>query len=332
MQITIAPALLSEVGELARIQKAAFKPLYERFHDDANPCLRGEEDIVRRLDRSSRLFTICRDGNIVGGICYRLYGKRSPTATLADGEYSLSRIFVDPGSQNLGVARTAILLCEAEFPDARRYYVDFPEELEKNRRCYQSAGYADTGERICSDGAPTLAVYEKTACVTPNVTQPFVFQVGTEQLAECLEVIHQSFSTVAAEFGLTRENCPRHTSFILLSNLENQHSWGWQMFALYAGKRIIGYMSLSNEGGEYELHNLSVLPEYRHRGFGKRLLDYAKSNVAARSGRIIKIGIIEESAILKSWYIANGFVPTGAKKFEHLPFTSGYLEWTPSQG
>ena len=104
------------------------------------------------------------------------------------------------------------------------------------------------------------------------------------------------------------------------------------MFALYAGKRIIGYMSLSDEGGEYELHNLSVLPEYRHRGFGRRLIDYAKSSVAARSGRIIKIGIIEESAILKSWYIANGFVPTGAKKFEHLPFTSGYLEWTPSQG
>ena len=165
MQITIAPALLSEAGELARIQKAAFKPLYERFRDDANPYLRGEEDIVRRLDRNSRFFTIRRDGEIVGGICYRLYGKRSPTATLADGEY--------------------------------------------------------------------------------------------------------------------------------------------------------------------ELHNLSVLPEYRHRGFGRRLLDYAKSNVAARSGRIIKIGIIEESAVLKSWYIANGFVPTGAKKFEHLPFTSGYLEWTP---
>ncbi len=146
MQITIAPALPSETGELARIQKAAFKPLYERFRDDANPYLRGEEDIVRRFDRNSRFFTIRRDGNIVGGICYRLYGKRSPTATLTDGEYYLSRIFIDPESQSLGVARTAILLCEAEFPDARRYYVDFPEELEKNRRCYQSAGYRDTGE------------------------------------------------------------------------------------------------------------------------------------------------------------------------------------------
>ena len=41
----------------------------------------------------------------------------------------------------------------------------------------------------------------------------------------------------------------------------------------------------------------------------------------------IKIGIIEESTVLKNWYISNGFVHTGTKKFDHLPFTSGYLEW-----
>ena len=30
--------------------------------------------------------------------------------------------------------------------------------------------------------------------------------------------------------------------------------------------------------------------------------------------------------VLKNWYISNGFVHTGTKKFDHLPFTSGYLE------
>ncbi len=37
--------------------------------------------------------------------------------------------------------------------------------------------------------------------------------------------------------------------------------------------------------------------------------------------------IIEENTVLKNWYIANGFVHTGTKKFDHLPFTTGYLEW-----
>ena len=100
------------------------------------------------------------------------------------------------------------------------------------------------------------------------------------------------------------------------------------MYALYAGKIIIGYMSLSKESDDaFELHNLAVLPEYRHNGFGKLLLDHAKDVVKALGGNVIKIGIIEESTVLKNWYIANGFVHIGTKKFDHLPFTSGYLEW-----
>ena len=43
-----------------------------------------------------------------------------------------------------------------------------------------------------------------------------IAKVTVPELPECLEVIHQSFRTVAEEFGLTQENCPKHTSFIPL--------------------------------------------------------------------------------------------------------------------
>ena len=100
------------------------------------------------------------------------------------------------------------------------------------------------------------------------------------------------------------------------------------MYALYAGKKMIGYMSLSKESDDvFELHNLAVLPEFRHKGYGKMLLDYAKDKAKSLGGAKIKIAIIEESTVLKKWYIQNGFVHTGTKKFDHLPFTSGYLEW-----
>lgn len=155
-----------------------------------------------------------------------------------------------------------------------------------------------------------------------------ISEVKASEFQMCLDVIHQSFRTVADQFGLTKENCPKHTSFIPLCLFETQKKWGWQMYALYAGKKIIGYMSLSKECGDaFELHNLAVLPEYRHNGFGKLLLDYAKEAVKSSGGNVIKIGIIEESTVLKNWYIANGFVHTGTKKFDHLSFTSGYLEW-----
>lgn len=155
-----------------------------------------------------------------------------------------------------------------------------------------------------------------------------IIKVTKDNLPECLDVIHQSFATVAADFGLTEENCPKHTSFIPISYLETQIKWGWLMFGLYTDERIIGYMSLSKEADKvYELHNLAVLPEFRHLGFGTQLLDYAKETVKSLGSSKMKVGIIEESAVLKNWYIANGFEHTGTKKFDHLPFTSGYLEW-----
>ena len=275
--------------------------MFEKFHDEGNPFLRGSEDILCRLNKFNRYFTILYDGKMVGGIFYRLYGKRGPAYEIRAGEYYLARIYIHPEYQNKGIAREAILRCEKEFPDAKFYYVDFPEEMEKNRKCYQSAGYCDIGERVCMQGAPSLAMFKKTVSDVfepAGVSLPIVYEVDKGELNECLGVIHQSFRTVAEQFGLTQENCPKHTSFNQLSFLEAQMNWGWHMFALYAGKKIIGYMSLSKEGDDvFELHNLAVLLEYRHKGFGKLLLNHAKNVVNSFGRNIIKIGIIEENTV-----------------------------------
>ena len=332
MNIEIRPTKENEAELLAAIQRSAFKPLYEKYRDAGNPYLRGAEDILCRFNKYNRYFTILCDGKAVGGIFYRCIGKRSPWDILCDGEYYLCRVYIDPEYQSKGIASRAIGLCEMEFPDAKIFYVDFPTDMEKNRRCYEKAGYFDSGEEINMEGAPRLSVYKKEVDRSPlanNVRFPKIFEIERGELAECLEVIHKSFETVADAFGLTRENCPKHPSFLPLSFLETQMNWGWKMYGLYAGKKIIGYMSLSKEGEDvFELHNLAVLPEYRHKGFGKLLLDHAKLVVSSLNGSTIKIGIIEESEVLKDWYITNGFCHIGTKKFDHLPFTSGYLVWT----
>ncbi len=161
MNITIRQTTPEEAEILAYIQQAAFKPLYEAYHDEGNPYLRGAEDILCRFNEKNRYFTILCDDDIVGGVLYRVSGKRSPWDVLAEGEYYLARVYVKPELQGRGIARTAIQLCEKEFPDAVAFYVDFPEDLEKNRRCYESVGYCDTGKRIRMEGAPTLAMFEK---------------------------------------------------------------------------------------------------------------------------------------------------------------------------
>lgn len=99
------------------------------------------------------------------------------------------------------------------------------------------------------------------------------------------------------------------------------------MFLYEYNNAIVGYFSLSLNDGIAELNNLSVLPEYRHLGIGKELVDcaadYSKNTLGINK---IKIGIIEENTVLKEWYKALGFVHTGTRKFEHLPFTVGFME------
>lgn len=147
------------------------------------------------------------------------------------------------------------------------------------------------------------------------------------ELNICLEIIRKSFLTVAEEFGLTEKICPSHTAFMTADKLEKQWGDGRAMFLYYRGRNPVGYFSLCRcNSNEIELNNLSVLPEYRHFGIGKEMIEYAV-NFAKQSGyKKLKIGIVEENTVLKEWYAKLGFVHTGTRSFEHLPFTVGFME------
>ena len=147
--ITIRPTTHQDASVLAAIQQQAFRPLYVRYHDEGNPCLRGPEDITRRLDTPVfRYFTIEEDGEILGGVLYKCSGRIPSKAQLEEGECYLQRVYIRPERQGQKIAQTAIRLCEESMPEFHTFYVDFPEDLEKNRRCYEAAGYRDTGERL----------------------------------------------------------------------------------------------------------------------------------------------------------------------------------------
>ena len=171
--------------ELAQIQKAAFLPLYEKFHDEGNPCLRGAEDILKRLNKNNRYFTILVDGKIIGGVFYRCVGTRPPYINIGEGEYYLCRIYIHPDYQSKGIASKVILLCENEFADAKVYHIDFPSVMAKNRRCYEKAGFEDTGITMTIPNAPELAIYKKIVkdeFDISGVTLPFIYEVSKEEL------------------------------------------------------------------------------------------------------------------------------------------------------
>lgn len=149
----------------------------------------------------------------------------------------------------------------------------------------------------------------------------------SDELNSSLQVITESFSTVAAEFGLTKENCPTHPAFMTLDRLQEALKKNVKFFGLFSEKLQIGLVAVEKSTNEvFFLERLSVLPAYRHRGYGKRLIDYAFDFVKAQGGKVIKIALINEHSVLKQWYLNYGFCETGTKNFSHLPFTVCFME------
>ena len=154
-------------------------------------------------------------------------------------------------------------------------------------------------------------------------------EVKREDIPSCVNLIRTSFMTVADEYGFTEENAPRFTAFAISADrlywhMDQEHR---PMFAAEEDSILCGYYSLLiQENGECELNNLAVLPQYRHRGLGKQLLEHSYTTAKSLGCHTMNIGIVEENTVLRKWYEENGAIHIGTKKFDFFPFTCGYLK------
>jgi len=154
-------------------------------------------------------------------------------------------------------------------------------------------------------------------------------EVHREDIPACVNLIRQSFKTVADELGFTEENAPGFTAFAtneerLLWHMNGEHR---PMYVFEKAGVLCGYYSLQiQENDECELSNLAVLPEYRHMGIGKQLLEHACSAAGENGCKLMNIGIVEENIKLRKWYEENGAVHIGTEKYDFFPFTCGYMK------
>lgn len=152
-------------------------------------------------------------------------------------------------------------------------------------------------------------------------------EVTRDDIPVCVDLIRKSFLTVAESYGITEENAPRFTAFATTSErLYNQMDEGRPMYLYEEDGRIVGYYSLFiMDNNECELNNLAVLPDFRHKGIGKKLLEHSYDMARDMGCRKMLIGIVEENQPLRKWYEENGAVHLGTRKFDFFPFTCGYL-------
>jgi len=149
------------------------------------------------------------------------------------------------------------------------------------------------------------------------------------EIEQLVAVIRKSFITVADDFNITPDNAPSNPAFInkeaLLKSAEKKDI---NYYGCYEQEIIIGCYALEKAWQQtYYLERLAVVPEKRQQGFGRRLVLDSLRRVKEEGGTNISIAIIDEHEILKNWYKSLGFVESGRKTFDHLPFDVCFLRY-----
>ena len=140
-------------------------------------------------------------------------------------------------------------------------------------------------------------------------------------------IIAEAYHTVALEFGLTPDNCPKHPSNCTPDWITADLNRGVSYYLCFNQGKPIGCAALeqADEKTTY-LERLAVRPGFRHQGTGAGLVKFIVEKARICKAETLGVGIIDEQSVLKEWYKDLGFKITGTRKFDHLPFTVGFME------
>jgi len=143
------------------------------------------------------------------------------------------------------------------------------------------------------------------------------------------QLLNDSFGTVANDFGLTIENCPTNSAFITSEELESQLAENREFYAFNDDDASVGFIAIERslgEAGTYYIEKVAVHPDFRREGIGQQLMRFAEDRIEKLGGNRISIALIDSNAVLKKWYMKQGFAITEIKIYEHLPFDVCFME------
>lgn len=147
-------------------------------------------------------------------------------------------------------------------------------------------------------------------------------------LSAVVHVLNASHDTVSKQFGFTRETNSTNNAFIDEAALRAQLSNGIRLYGLTVDEVLIGCIAVEESTKEVDtfyIEKVSVLPEYRNQGYGVQLMDFATDLIQQAGGKFVSIALIDSHTKLKQWYVNQGFIQTGTKVFERLPFVVCFM-------
>ena len=145
-----------ELTQLLEMQKEAFMPLYEKYHDDGNPVLEDLDRIQARAAAPNRqYYFIVKDGARVGVINIGL--------KIQDDKKTahIGPLFILPKYQNQGIGYVAMQQAFTLYPEANIWTLQ--TVLQESGAChlYEKCGFIRTGEEEIVNDKMTLIMYER---------------------------------------------------------------------------------------------------------------------------------------------------------------------------
>ncbi len=145
----------TDIDAVFEIQQAAYKPLYEKYHDDnSNPYMENKETVFHKYTRKGTIgYIFIENRIIVGAVRISLYPESKSGR--------VSALAVHPQYQNQGIAQQALLKIEEIHNDVEKWFLDTILQEEGNCYLYEKIGYIKTGKTEEINERMTLVFYEK---------------------------------------------------------------------------------------------------------------------------------------------------------------------------
>jgi ribosomal protein S18 acetylase RimI-like enzyme len=134
-------------------------------------------------------------------------------------------------------------------------------------------------------------------------------------------LVNQAFITVALQFGYTEEQAPSFPAFIHSSVISDQMTDGLKFFGFKTEGDIVGCAGYRRRDDcLYVIERLAVLPEFRRRGIGERLMKHIENTIKKKHGDKLEVSIVDNNQTLKDWYKRLGYQELRIEEYARLPF------------
>ena len=147
--------------------------------------------------------------------------------------------------------------------------------------------------------------------------------IGIDDSRLITDILNRSFMTVAMQFNFTKENAPHFVAFIGPDVIENNLKNGLKMYGYSLNDTIIGCAGYSHhKDSAYFIERLAVLPEHRHMGVGRKLMEFAEGKIKEHGGTMAEVHVVDINTILIEWYKKLGYKEIRVDEIKSLPFNS----------